>query len=197
MKKLTIILCACAVAVAGLMVSCKNEPTEYVNVTSNSKAILYTVKGTITNTNVTGSKDSPTTYESVTTIDGTASVKTWNSETESSNWSYWYISYYDEDAAFSEVEKDKDGTEVSSTKNWDEMSDDIYLRKIDGSYYIDGNGEYKKVTVSGSIGGKEFKVTIEDSNDDARTYLSQAELDNPTMVEKESDKIELTFTKMN
>ena len=198
MKKLTILLCACAVAVAGLMVSCKNEPTEYVDVTNTSKTIYYKVTGTITNTYVYGSKDSPNTYEYVTTIDGTAVASTWNTETNSSNWSGWYINCYDEDATFTQVVKDKDGTELSSGKKWEKYQTWLELIKIDGSYYIDNDdGEYKKVTVSGSIGGKEFKVTIEDSNDDARTWVSQEEIDNPTSVDKESNKQEFTFTKIN
>ena len=197
MKKITILLCACAVAVAGLMVSCKNEPTEYVNVTSTRKAFYYNVKGTITETKITGSKDSPTTTETVTTIDGTASAETWNSETESSNYSYWGISFYDEDASFTRVKKDKAGTELSSEKKWDDYDSGLWLIKMNGSYYTESDGEYKKVNVSGSIGGKEFKVTIEVSDDDTRTDLTQAEMDDTSNVNKSSTKLELTFTKIN
>ena len=46
MKKINLILCACAVALTGLMVSCKNGNVDKIDVTKTYKNYIYKVGGT-------------------------------------------------------------------------------------------------------------------------------------------------------
>lgn len=198
MKKLTIILCACAVAVAALMVSCKNEPTEYVNVTSKAEKVFYTVSGTWAGSDTSGPKDAPTTDEMVTTYDNAyAWTYKYESKQSTKNYTNWSIFIYDEDA--SSTMSTTTGDTTDKGKSWDEDYMPLKLYKINGAYYLyeSGDEEYRKVTVTGTVGGKEFKISADFSEDDARTDITQDEKDNPTTVKKISTKMELTFTKIN
>ena len=198
MKKLAILLCACAVAVAGLMVSCKNEPTEYVNVTSKAEKVFYTVSGTWTGTQIYGAKDAPTTDEMVTTYDNAyAWTYKYESKQSTKNYTNWSIFIYDEDA--SSTMSTTTGDTTDKGKSWDEDYMPLNLYKINGAYYLydTGDSEYMKVTVTGTVGGKEFKISAEQSDDDTRTDMTQAEKDDTSEVNKASSKMELTFTKIN
>lgn len=55
MKKITLALCACAFALTGLFISCKNS-VDYKDVSSYSSNYKYAVKGTIVTTNETSYK---------------------------------------------------------------------------------------------------------------------------------------------
>ena len=197
MKKLNIFLCVCAVAAAGIMISCKNEATEYVDITKTSEQIYYKVSGTIKNTKTEGAVAAPEVIEDVTTIDGTAFVTHSDSEMLDSNYSMYDITIYDEDAA-TVTTITQNGTSTK-TKKWKASTMIMNLTKIDGSYYFFESDycKYDKVTVTGSIGGKEFKLSADLSCEDDRKDVSQAEKDNPTQVEKSASKMDLTFTRIN
>lgn len=201
MKKLSIFLCVCAAAVAGLIISCKNGTTEYVNVTSTTQDIYYKVSGTVTNTRTTGTTSSFTTNETVYTYEN-ALGRFYHEDKETSSYNYtsYSINVRDEDTSLTECEKDSSGNVISGTskKLWysDSYSRTIY--KIDGSYYVwkDNSDELLKIDITGSFGGKEFKIVYEDITDDTRTDLTQAAKDDTTSVNKASTKVELTFTRM-
>lgn len=197
MKKLNIFLCVCAVAAAGIMISCKNGTTEYVNITDTSNKTYYTVSGTMVSSATTGTPASPTTTEDVTTVDGTAYVSYYDSEAKDSNYTTYSVVIYDQDAVTVTTETQNGAT--TKTKQWGKFIPCLELIKIDGDYYfyIQEHCKYVKAAVEGSVGGKEFKLSIDYSGDDDRTNVSQAEKDNPTTVEKASSKLDLTFTRIN
>ena len=60
MKKLTLLLCACAIALAGALVSCKNGPEEIVFTNSTSYNYKYTITGSIVEKTETGTPDNIT-----------------------------------------------------------------------------------------------------------------------------------------
>lgn len=196
MKKLTILLCACAVAVAALMVSCKNEPTEYINMTDTATDIYYKVSGTVVESRSWGTTTDTNISETTYTItDAVGYAYNYKSKTRDSNTASWYIQFQDPDAQAANTYKS--GSTTSESKWWGSYSDYYTINKIDGDYYYIVNYKPFKVNVSGSMGGKEFKISFEYSNDDTRTNLTQAQKDDTTAVNKSSGKVELTFTKMN
>ena len=201
MKKISIFLCACAVAAAALMISCKNEPTEYVNLTTTVEEIVYSVSGTVTCTETSGTTSATTTEEEVITYDN---ANGWfyyeNKETSSLNYTEYHIYITDPDAVFTKCEKDSSGNVISGTskKNWGCDSGSMVIYKKDGSYYIEKGYEYEwlKISVTGSLGGKQFTISYEDSTDDTRQNLTEAEKQDTSVIEKVSTKVELTFTRM-
>ena len=60
MKKITLVLCACAIAFAGLLVSCNNATGDYVNTTSAWNRYEYKVTGTFKQVDKDGAVASPT-----------------------------------------------------------------------------------------------------------------------------------------
>lgn len=196
MKKLTILLCACVVAVAGLMVSCKNEPTEYIDMTNTATDIYYKVSGTVVESRSWGTTTDTNISETTYTItDAVGYAYNYKSKTCDSNTASWYIQFQDPDAQAANTYKS--GSTTSESKRWGSYSYDYQITKIDGDYYYIVNYKPFKVNVSGSLGGKEFKISFEYSNDDTRTNITQAQKDDTTAVNKSSGKVELTFTKMN
>ena len=201
MKKISIFLCACAVAAAALMISCKNEPTEYVNLTTTVEEFYYSVSGTVTCTETSGTTSSATTEEEVITYDN---ANGWffyqNNETSNLNYTAYDINFADPDAVITKCEKDSSGNVISgtSTKNWGYNSGNITIYKKDGSYYIQKGYEYEwqEISVTGSLGGKQFTISYEDTTDDFRKDLTEAQKQDTSVINKTSIKVELTFTRM-
>ena len=80
MKKITLVLCACAMAFAGLLVSCSNgSGTEEIIFRGNeSNEYLYTVSGTLVETTATGDKTLTVATTTKTTEFGGTAVLKWD-----------------------------------------------------------------------------------------------------------------------
>ena len=151
MKKLILMLCACTIAFAGLLTSCKNETEEYIDVTQSLYDYIYSVTGTMTiveETGTPGATSKTTTTYTITQGSGSAE--------------WWEQTNYKSDVINIEV-----GVNARSNKN--EQTDDqtpvvtyntyfpysnysfYYVSKIDGKYYIknDVSAEYEQVNISG------------------------------------------------
>ena len=84
MKKISLVLCACAVAMAGLLASCSNGPEELVFNTVEDTwetSVLYDVSGSFKKVEKVGAKDSVATTECAETITSGYSVLAWESKT--------------------------------------------------------------------------------------------------------------------
>ncbi len=60
MKKITLMLCACAMAFAGLLVSCSNGTEKWINGTEQGSEYVYAITGTVTESEETGTTGSTT-----------------------------------------------------------------------------------------------------------------------------------------
>ena len=97
MKKMSLVLCACAVAMAGLLASCSNGPEEVVFVTEETTEALYDVSGSFTKTVTSGLKDATTVTETVDTITSGYAKFGWTSKTvnesDAVNYCLWDSGY--------------------------------------------------------------------------------------------------------
>ncbi len=68
MKKITLMLCACAMAFAGLLVSCSNGTEKWIDGTQEGTNYVYSITGTVTESVETGSTGSTTVTTDVYTL---------------------------------------------------------------------------------------------------------------------------------
>lgn len=150
MKKLSLILCACAIAVAGLSVSCKNETVERKNVGYKNYLNSYTISGTITTVVVNKEVDTDgttvllnDTITTTTTIEaGTAKIEWRESKTYSTNGVEYTISSITTKGKQTKKTKDKAGTEDPYSNDYTDasltnaISTKMVLQKIGKKYYV-------------------------------------------------------------
>lgn len=94
MKKINLILGACAIAAAALLVSCNNGTKDYVNVKTINNQYAYSVTGSVTNT----TKDGNTTAADVTVTRATiksalAQVRWSEDKLNDSNYDYYTVKF--------------------------------------------------------------------------------------------------------
>ena len=80
MKKITLMLCACAMAFAGLLVSCSNGAEKWIDGTTHSSHYEYAITGTVSESYETGNTTSTTVTKGVFTLSKGIGVIGLNSE---------------------------------------------------------------------------------------------------------------------
>ena len=147
MKKLTLMLCACEMALAMVLVSCKNEPEEYVDVTSHSYDYIYSVTGTIKEVCETGPKDSTTKKISEWTFTKAKGNATWSTSTLSKSDQLTYNI-----SANGQADRSVKDGDADAVKTYRVNKDIKYvfqtMYKIGDKFYIYFDNEYIEVTVS-------------------------------------------------
>lgn len=202
MKKINLILCAAVVALAGLMVSCKNEtlPNDWKNVTNKNYGYLYNVTGTVTNTNINGTETAKNTTVTTDTLKGAFARLTWG---ESAVNQYNYDNYYSINvngkADSASTYTPATGTAFSSKK------DDVVINRylgfmvMDGNTYLEVNNEWVKLPetafANGNIGDESFTFTYSTGAID-NGYWSQAAKDAKNVSTSETT-YSLTFKKID
>ena len=183
MKKITLALCACAFALTGLFVSCSSGTTDYINYTNSSATYHYAVKGTMSSTDERTSVDASNkvskTVRSYTSeiANGNIWVSWSENETRESNYDVYSISgsTYGTTKSVSKEYYDNalltGGEEETST---DSAEFGLEIFDIDGTYYVDINGEKVKLeslaasededAFDGKF-GKEFSLNFKFTND--------------------------------
>ena len=125
MKKMSLVLCACAVAMAGLLASCSNGPEEVVFVTRETTEALYDVSGSFTKTVTSGLKDATTVTETVDTITSGYAKFGWTSKTvnesDAVNYELWGSGYN-----YKRVETVTPTTGDATTTTYSEANEDMW-----------------------------------------------------------------------
>ena len=190
MKKLNLILCACAIVIAGLSVSCKNETIERKNVGYKNYLNSYTISGTTTKVTV----------NKVVDTDGTTITNNTETITDTIGAGYATISWEDvktystNGVAFSieskitklketKKTKDKDDNETTNYEDMDvvaymggsAVSDSMTLNKIGKKYYLSNN--------SGYIIGEGFECADLDSGKDFTLSFTVTEKKNVDYID--------------
>ena len=161
MKKITLMLCACAMAFAGLLVSCNNGTEKYVDTTSVYNNYRYKVTGSVTETTSTGAIAKPDTTSDVYTFTkATGSVSWTDNETSKGDvptYNIWFGGQADR------VFTNASSVETKTYTVWKQLPDTVgKLYKLDDGYYIDldrNKDRYVKVTLDGEFGDDEFKLS--------------------------------------
>lgn len=213
MKKLNVILCACAIAIVGLSVSCKNEPEERKNVGYKNYQNSYTISGTVTvaiNDKVcdadgtVGSNDTETTTISV--EKGLSNIYWTTSKTYSTNGIEYAIYFNSVQGKYSSESVDKDGNKtpgaekenISNLPPYISMPSRITLCKIGKKYYLaeDMTGDDDYLPVSDG-----FECADLDSGNDFTLSFSYVEkennLANPIAVDSKAENTTTTTTTYN
>ncbi|WP_027727237.1 hypothetical protein [Treponema bryantii] len=171
MKKITLMLCACAMAFAGLLVSCNNG-SEYINASGVSYDYKYKVTGTIKEATASGAVAAPSKTSDVYTFTkAVGKVNWWESEN-----SYGDVpTYWIEASGYAdEVYTNSSSVETKYYKE-DISLPFYYLEKFEDGFYINlqnlnannyvyqqnQKGKYAKVTLDGDFGDDEFTLTYE------------------------------------
>jgi len=165
MKKITLMLCACAMAFAGLLVSCNNG-SEYINASGVSYNYNYKITGTIKEATSDGAVASP---------EKTSTDYTFTKATG-------YVNWYENENSYGDVPTyyigasgyaDKTYTNAASveTKSYKNDANLPFwqLEKFEDGFYINldnvssqhEKGKYAKVTLDGDFGDDEFTLTYE------------------------------------
>lgn len=205
MKKINLILCACAVALAGLMVSCKNGNVEKIDVTSTETSYIYKVNGTVTYTMKSGTTTAVDTQEITYTIKDaytgrltTGEYETW----ESNQCSYGIslsggeISLYlkDTPATGTATEYVLDNTNTNDPSASYIPSLEIpTFNEIDGDYYVLADSAWVSAddAFDGYIGDDEFTFKYTSAAYDGRMTQTQKDAN---AVNNTSATYDLTFT---
>ncbi|MCR4630717.1 MAG: hypothetical protein K5786_03725 [Treponema sp.] len=127
MKKISLVLCACAVAMAGLLASCNNGPEEVVFVTEETTEALYDVSGSFTKTETSGLKDATTVTKTVDTITSGYAKFGWTSKTvneaDAVNYCVWDTKYN-----YKRVETVTPATGDATTTTYSEAQEDMWWK---------------------------------------------------------------------
>lgn len=187
MKKLILMLCACTIAFAGLLTSCKNEVEEYVDVTMKTYDYIYSVTGTLKIVHEQGTTGAITKQtETYTITQGKGSASWTERTTEKTD----CINIGIDVIARADKTTQQDNNPAETTYNTD-FSMKYFpfgdVNKIDGKYYIKNNtdAEYVEVKIS-DIKKKGFTysgtITYDSSTEttvDKYTYTIDFTFDNP------------------
>jgi len=161
MKKITLMLCACAMAFAGLLVSCNNGAEDYINTTSVSNTYYYKVTGSFKDVETSGAIAAPSTETTEWTIvKGTAAVSWTKSVTTEGDRPIYEIST---DIYTDTVETV--GSSTTSTKHFNVTNTGLPFSAIyefeDGYYVRIDSGIYSKVTLDGDFGDSSFTLSYD------------------------------------
>ena len=198
MKKINLILCACAVALAGLMVSCKNNNVDIINVTNTKTNYIYKVSGTVTSTSnygatATSVTNTVTTYTIKDAYTGKLTEEV-DEQMERNN-TYYDISLFGGSVSATKTVTDAAGSKTETVKDVLSVSSlgSLSFYDIDGDYYIVENWAFVNVddAFDGFVGDDEFtfKYTTAVSNG----QMTQTQKD-AGMVSNGSTSYDLTFT---
>ena len=158
MKKITLALCACAMAFAGLLVSCSSGSVDYVDCGKTESRYIYAVYGTITTTsseeglidvssysgNISQALDkdgkkSTTTSSSTKKVSNGYVAATWNTyENRESNFTHYTIKGDYKYTSTSNSSGTYDGDSTGSTEGNEDGTSSIEFNiyDIDGTYYL-------------------------------------------------------------
>ena len=158
MKKITLALCACAMAFAGLLVSCSSGSVDYVDCGKTESRYIYAVYGTITTTsseeglidvssysgNISQALDkdgkkSTTTSSSTKKVSNGYVAATWNTdENRESNYTHYTIKGSYKYTSTSNSSGTYDGDSTGSTEGNEDGTSSIEFNiyDIDGTYYL-------------------------------------------------------------
>lgn len=211
MKKINLILCACAVALAGLMISCKNGNVDKIDVTQTTTRYIYKVNGTITSIQKSGTTSATTTVETKYTVtDVLANQRLYNSyggsyteatisektdEAYDTNITGYDIDFSGGNSSATKTTTPASGTATVEVKDYVSGSSlpSLSIAEIDGEYYI--NYDYAWVNVDdnfdGFVGDDEFTFKYEGAS--ANGWLDQDDKD-ANVVSSYSTSFDLTFT---
>lgn len=94
MKKINLILSACAIAAVALFVSCNNGTKDYVNVKTINNKYAYNVTGSVTNTSKSGSTTAASVTVTTATIKNVIANVEWSEDKlNDSNYDYYTINF--------------------------------------------------------------------------------------------------------
>ena len=178
MKKMSLLLCACAVAVAGLLTSC-SEPKEVVFDTAVRTQNAYSVTGTMSVENVAGATGSLVTKKVTGTItNGYVDMYYTDSKADNSEKDWYGFSGYSFYGTYEYSETDSGVTTTTTTKNMNLYNSELVssfrlvwngLTCLDGNYYIHDDSTYIPVTVSSSLSDDTFSISYTYVDSDAST----------------------------
>ena len=165
MKKITLMLCACAMAFAGLLVSCNNG-SEYIEASGVSYSYNYKITGTIKEATSDGSVAAPSKTSTVYTFTKATGNVNWyeNENSYGDTPDYWISTSGYADTVYTNAAS----VETKSYKNevglpfWklEKFEDDFYIN-LDNLSSQNEKGKYAKVTLDGDFGDDEFTLTYE------------------------------------
>jgi len=141
MKKITLMLCACAMAFAGLLVSCSNGAEKWINGTTHSNKYEYAITGTVTESVETGTTSSTTVNKGVITFAkgigdiGLNSEDSRKENNDSSSSGYIYINGKG-DASYTAGTADPEKYYNLPYYNYN-----ISLNKLDDNWYISASAD--------------------------------------------------------
>ena len=209
MKKINLILCACTVALAGLIVSCKNGNVDMIDVTTTKTNYIYKVNGTITEVQNSGTTSATTTQETKYTVtDVLANSIDWTygrtespiitettKETYDTNCAGYDISFSGGNSTAIETTTPATGTATVRVKDYVSGSSlpSLSIAEIDGEYYINYDNAWVNVddNFDGFVGDDEFTFKYEGASANGR--LDQDDKD-ANVVNTYSTSFDLTFT---
>lgn len=94
MKKINLILGACAIAAAALLVSCNNGTKDYVNVKTINNSYAYNVTGSVKNTTKNGTTTAASENVTTATIKSALAQVTWSEDKlNDSNYDYYTVKF--------------------------------------------------------------------------------------------------------
>ncbi len=183
MKKITLMLCACAMAFAGLLVSCNNGTEKYINANEVSYAYDYNVSGTIKEVATSGAVAAPTatvrewtltkgqggiywTENSQIEGDATGTIGGWNE-----NYHMWLNATADQSVTVGTGTATKTyavGKGLpDKAQTLYKMGDDLFIKVKEGTY--------SKVTIDdGEIGDDEFTLSYNYTIDNSTTTTTNS-----------------------
>ncbi len=145
MKKITLMLCACAMAFAGLLVSCNNGSEKIVLTDNKTYDYVYVVSGTKVVTFEDAATDPRDLLETRTTTEtfSGANGEIWWSESDDSTADYKnYIFWVDSTKGNKEVKYEQTGTNKNTDLNTDEFTDYVDISDENESFYSLGEAYY-------------------------------------------------------
>ncbi|MBP3742608.1 MAG: hypothetical protein J6J00_06440 [Treponema sp.] len=146
MKKMSLVLCACAVAMAGLLASCSNGPEEVVFDTYETTRYMYDVSGSFTRLEKSGLADAVTTTTKKETITNGFTAFRWESKTPENRDT---LTYYLDDCNFkvkrSDVSTPSSGDPTTTT--YSDFYDSLWWVQAWNTTItsLDGNNGFSKV----------------------------------------------------
>ena len=189
MKKINAILCACALVCAAVFVSCANEPTEMINVTTKSYERTFTVSGSITEVTeevISGTSGSTTTKTTKTEFNGGYGKVTWTeSEVTESNYNTYTVSY---GGPAKVTESETEGSVTNSTTSSTTADYSITVYEIDDEMYLSDAGDFVSAGGPYDFDADSFTVAYTVSNTEKSPYGTETD----TVTKKVT--VNLTFT---
>ena len=169
MKKISLMLCLCAMAFVGLLVSCSNG--EYIDSTSVSYDYLYKVTGTMKVVETEGLITAPATTSSEYTITKATGEVWWTESVTQSGDVPEYRTWLNLKADLTTSDT------AGSTKTFNVYPScpnelKTLYKFSDGFYLKTQQGKYEKVTLEGDFGDESFTITYSYIIDNGSTSAS-------------------------